>query len=145
MRETDKLATHLDNGREMAVVVKEVQIKGNHRTHRSFFNNELRTALSRETFPDLHSSLVDMTKRMESFGLFSSVETVIKVQPSGMTNVVIPVSIVIEVKEKQVLSSKVSSSHFLFHALKDRELLRKRRNCSWSLSARHSPKSHWLW
>jgi outer membrane protein assembly factor BamA len=93
----------------MAVVVKEVQIKGNHRTQRSFFDNELAVALTRETFPELHSSLIDMTKRMESFGIFSSVETVIKVQPSGMTDVTIPVTVVIEVKEKKVLFSKVES------------------------------------
>jgi outer membrane protein assembly factor BamA len=101
----------------MSVVVKEIQIKGNHRTNRAFFDNELAAALTRETFPDLHSSLVEMTKRMESFGLFSSVETAIKVQPSGMTTATIPVIIAIEVKEKSVLFSKVNDLYrsILFH------------------------------
>jgi outer membrane protein assembly factor BamA len=90
------------------VSVREIEIKGNHRTQRSFFDNELREAITCATFHDLHSSLVKTTKRMETFGIFSSVDAVIKVRPSEITQGgVIPISLFIEVKEKNILFSKV--------------------------------------
>lgn len=57
----------------------------------------------------LHSSLVHTTKRLQSFGIFSSVKTQIKI-PSSITSEGGPIVIDlhIDVKEKNVLFSKVS-------------------------------------
>jgi outer membrane protein assembly factor BamA len=90
------------------VVVRRIEVKGNQRTNGSFFENELREVVACDNFQDLHSSLVNTTKRMETFGIFSSVDAVIKVRPSEVTKAgFIPISLFIEVKEKNVVFSKV--------------------------------------
>lgn len=88
--------------------VQSVEIRGNHRTDRSFFDNELQEALSSDSFLELHTSLVKTTKRLESFDVFRSVKTEIKIPTSVKGNEAIPIKIFIDVQEKNMLSSKVS-------------------------------------
>lgn len=89
------------------IIIEKIEFKGAQRTNQALFENEfINDANKCQNFQELHTSLVKSTKRFESFGIFSSVDTLIKVNPNTQNNK-LPVTIIVDAKEKNVPFLKV--------------------------------------
>ena len=88
------------------ILIDKIEFKGAQRTNNFLLENEFIGAQKCENFQQLHASLLQSTRRLESFGIFSSVVTIMKVNPNYQGDK-LPIHIVVEVKEKKIPFLKV--------------------------------------
>ena len=74
--------------KDLPVEIKEITIDGNKRTKDEILKNELRHVANVQghSIYALHKNLEEMTKRLENFGVYKSVDTVLDVDSVDDTN-----------------------------------------------------------
>ena len=93
--------------KDLPIEIKDIEIKGNLRTRKSLFENELSDVVNSKKIKDLHDSLVSLNLRLREMEVFESVDIMLDISESTPSKYV--TGIVIGVKEASVPLLKVST------------------------------------
>ena len=89
------------------VAITSFQVNGNHRTRLSFFQDAFGESAKCKNIRELYTSLGKATSKLESLGIFSSVDAQIVLTETGSSSVPLVVNVIVDVKEKNVPYLKV--------------------------------------